>query len=89
MTLDIKTLDELDAVNNKIRSLLESLKQLSDEGDAVKFFTPKQVSEMTGWNIQTTREVFNRRDFPACNFGKEKLVEIHALVKYFSVRRER
>ena len=54
--------------------------------DSIKFLTIKQVTELTGWNLNTTRNVFNRPDFPSCDFGKEKVIEIHALVNYFSVR---
>ena len=37
-------------------------------------------------NKKANEIIMKRPDFPSCDFGKEKVIEIHALVNYFSVR---
>jgi hypothetical protein len=44
---------------------------------------------MTGWSHGTIEKLFNDPSFPSIDYGKRKLVENHALMQFFSVRREK
>lgn len=72
---------------NQLKEMTQLLDKAKDSVRAIQFLTIRQVSEATGWSIPTTQKVFNKKDFPACDYGKEKIVEIGALINYFSVRR--
>lgn len=89
MTFEVNTSNELDAINTKLKDMITSVTELSGVIDTVKFLTVKDVAELTGWNVTTVRNLFNIEDFPSCDYGREKVVEIHALVAYFSVPRRR
>lgn len=55
----------------------------------VKFYTIKDVQEMTGWSEMTVQRLFNDPGFPTADFGRNKVVETHALMNYFSTRRSK
>lgn len=50
----------------------------------VVFYTIADVMEMTHWSERTVQKMFNDPKFPSADFGKNKIVEAHALVTYFS-----
>lgn len=53
----------------------------------VKFYSIADVQELTGWSEKTIQKLFNDPSFPTTDFGRTKLVEAHALIKYFETRR--
>ncbi len=53
------------------------------------FLTMEDVAKILPWGENTIQALFNEKDFPACNFGKAKVVEINAFLKYFAVRRDK
>ena len=55
----------------------------------VRFYTVKDVMKMTGWSEKIVLNIFRDPEFPAADFGRSKVVEAHALIEYFSVRREK
>ena len=55
----------------------------------VKFFTIGDLVTLLGWSEATVQKLFNDPKFPSVDFGKQKVVEKHALIRYFSVRREK
>ncbi len=55
----------------------------------VKFFTIDECTELLGWSRSTVQKLFNDPRFPATDFGRNKIVEAHALIDYFSVRHEK
>ena len=73
----------------KIRSLIEQLEKLGGAVDRITFLTISDVMKLTGWSRPTVEKTFNRPDFPSCDFGKEKIVELTALRDYFSVPRRK
>ena len=44
---------------------------------------------MTHWSEATVQKMFNDPHFPAADFGRNKIVEAHALISYFSERRSK
>lgn len=81
--------NNLDTELEKAKELLETLVKIEETSKALNFLTVKDIQDATGWSPATVRQLFNRPDFPSCDFGKEKVVEIHAALKYFSVPRRR
>lgn len=53
------------------------------------FYSIDDVIKMTGWSKKVVQRLFNVTDFPVTNLGKRKLVESHALIAYFAVKRTR
>jgi len=50
-----------------------------------RFYSIKDVKEMTGWSENTVQKLFNDPKFPSADYGKNKVVEVHALIQFFSV----
>ena len=55
----------------------------------VILYSIADIQEMSGWSETTVQKLFNDPKFPAVDFGKRKVVENHALMQYFSIRREK
>jgi len=61
-------------------------KYLSSE---VRFYTISDLSKMLGWSEKTVQKLFNDPKFPSTDFGRNKVIEAHALISYFSKRHEK
>ena len=68
---------------------MEELNAILEKLAEPKCYSIKEVSKMMKMSLATTREMFNRKDFPSIDFGKEKKVEREALIEYFKVPRRR
>ena len=55
----------------------------------VRFYSVKDLQEMTGWSHGTVEKLFSDPKFPSANFGRRQVIEAHALIEYFSVKHER
>ena len=55
----------------------------------VRFYTIRDLSEMLGWSETTVQKLFNDPKFPSSDFGRNKVIEAHALIDYFSKRHEK
>lgn len=55
----------------------------------VRFYTISELIEMLDWSETTVQRLFNDPKFPAANYGKGKVVEVHALIDLFSKRHEK
>ncbi|MBQ3281635.1 MAG: hypothetical protein IJH41_04435 [Eubacterium sp.] len=55
----------------------------------VILYSIEDIRLMSGWSETTVQKLFNDPKFPAIDYGKRKLVENHALMRYFSIRREK
>ena len=55
----------------------------------VRFYTISDLTQMLGWSHGTVEKLFNDPKFPAADFGRQKVVEAHALIDYFSKRHEK
>ena len=80
---------KLDEQLDKIREILYNLKELEKTTELIRFINIKEFSKLTGWSLQTVRELYNRPDFPSTNYGKEKKAELHAIVEYFKIPRRK
>ncbi len=87
MTLNIDT--NLDEELDKVKELLKGLEEIKEKTQLIRFVSIKDFMKISGWGKETVQDLYNRPDFPSCNFGKEKKAEIHAIIKYFSVPRRR
>ena len=55
--------------------------------DEVRFYSICDLIELLGWSEPTVQKLFNDPKFPAVDYGKKKLVEKHALIRFFAERR--
>jgi hypothetical protein len=55
----------------------------------VILYSIEDIRLMSGWSETTVQKLFNDPKFPAIDYGKRKLVENHALMQYFSIRRQK
>lgn len=81
ITIELNALEELTA---KLYEIVGKVETIETKLSEPKFYTIKEVAKMTGWSIPTVQSLFNRRDFPSCDFGSSKVVESTALRAYFS-----
>ena len=83
--MDIKINNNLDEELKKVDELIKKLDEAESKTIQLKFISIKDLSKMTGWS--TCQRLFNSKNFPSCDFGKEKKAEISAVKKFFSVKR--
>lgn len=74
---ELKEANELLSVFNMIEEKAESIRQ------QIGFFTVEDVCKLTGISKPKVLELFNRPDFPVCDYGKKKIVFIPAFYDYF------
>ena len=55
----------------------------------VIMYSIADIIEMTGWSEMTVQKLFNDPKCPSANYGKKKVIENHALMQFFSVRRDK
>lgn len=89
MNISVKQDVDLDEALEKVKELLELQEKLSENTLKLTFVTIREFAKMTGWSLTIVQRLYNRPDFPCCDYGKEKIAEIHALIKYFSVPRRK
>lgn len=80
---------DIDEALKKVKELLELQEKLSENTLKLTFVTIREFAKMTGWSLTTVQQLYNRPEFPSCDFGKEKIAEAHALLEYFSVPRRK
>lgn len=85
--MEVVVNDNLSEQIDKLQKITELLDKVKSGVQNIQFLKIKDVSDLTGWSIPTVQKLFNKKDFPACDYGKEKIVEIGAFINYFSVRR--
>ncbi|MCD7722516.1 MAG: helix-turn-helix domain-containing protein [Clostridiales bacterium] len=56
------------------------INQLNDE---IRFLTVDDVAALTGWSKTVVKALFNRQDFPSCDYGKSKIILRQAFLEYF------
>lgn len=66
----------------------ETMAEFKLSSDVI-LYSVEDVVEMTGWSQRTVLRLFHNPSFPATNYGRKMLVENHALIRFFSVRRDR
>ena len=76
------------------RQIERTWDEISDLGkiyvsSEVILYSIEDIVNMTRWSEKTVKKLFNDPRFPAIDYGKRKLVESHALMQFFSVRREK
>lgn len=67
---------------------MSSLGKIYVSSEVILYFI-EDIRLMSGWSETTVQKLFNDPKFPAIDYGKRKLVENHALMQYFSIRREK
>ena len=85
ITIDTNLDEQLD----KVKEILHYLHEIESTTELLKFITIKEFAEITGWSIPTVQNLYNRKDFPSTDYGKEKKAEIHAIIEYFKVPRRK
>lgn len=73
---------------NNIKDLINNPKSLDNTALGLAFVNIKQFAELTGWSEPTVRELYSRRDFPSCDYGKNKIAEISAIKNILVYREE-
>jgi len=62
--------------------------QICISSEVILYSIP-DIVKMSGWSQRTVQKLFNDPSFPSIDYGKRKLVENHALIRFLSVKRER
>jgi len=74
---------------DEMKDILDLIEKTRLKADALRFITTREFAELSGWSEPTAQKLFNRDDFPSCDFGKEKIAELSAVIQYFSVPRRK
>ena len=61
------------------------MKELKDN----VFYTPVDFAELRGCHIDTARVIFNSKDFPSEDFGKEKVALGSAIREWYGKKRNK
>lgn len=85
LTLSPEIKEQID----ELTTLVSELSKLETTVKDVRFLKMTDVINLTGWSRSTVEKMFNRPDFPSCDYGKEKVVELTAFRKYFSEPRRK
>lgn len=80
---------DIDKEIQKISELIDKLNEANQITKTLKFISIKEFCNLTGWSLKTVQNLYNRKDFPSTDFGKEKKAEIHAIIEYFKIPRRR
>ncbi len=84
--IELETLEQL---VDEIKNVVGKVEKIEMALTEPKFYTIDETANLLGWSAPTVQDLFNRKDFPSCDFGKKKVVEITALKNYFSVPRRK
>ena len=87
ITLNIDT--DIDEQIKKCDELLSKYEQLEEHTKRLHFVTVKELAEMKHYSIKTAQDLFNLHDFPAEDFGKEKVVLLEALKQWYMTKRSK
>ncbi|MGN0557889.1 MAG: hypothetical protein ACI4IS_00360 [Acutalibacteraceae bacterium] len=88
-TINIEA-DTTEQLQNSFEIAVSQTKDLMENvKNGTKFISIKEAAKQLGWSEPTVQELFNRSDFPSCDFAKRKVVELSAFTKYFSVPRRK
>lgn len=82
-------LDTLEQLVDEIKNVVCKVEKLETSLTEPKFYTIGETAKLLGWSEPTTQDLFNRKDFPCCDYGKKKVVEMTALKNYFSTPRRK
>ncbi len=79
-------LADIDFTIKKIKELDDTLSLIDNKK---LFLTIEDVMDLTGFGKSKTQDLFNWKEFPACDIGKQKIVLYYAFVDFFMKRRSR
>lgn len=80
---------DIDKELEKTSELINKLNEANQITKTLKFISIKEFCNLTGWSLKTVQNLYNRKDFPSTNLGKEKKAEVHAIIEYFKIPRRR
>jgi hypothetical protein len=87
MILNLDT--NIEEESKKICEYLAKYEQLEEQIKTIHFVTIKEFAKMRGCSIKIAQDIFNLPDFPSEDFGKEKVVSIEALKKFYMSKRSK
>lgn len=83
MKIHTNAADELQAATE----LFELFSKIEEKAESIKnqigFYTTDDVVKLMGISKPKVLEIFNRPDFPVCDYGQGKVVFIPAFCEYF------
>ncbi len=82
MQISTNAVDEVSTA----KELLDLFNRIEEKADKIKgsfkFLTIKDVMDLTGYSEPTVQKLFRRKDFPAWEIGKNKIVFAPAFYEY-------
>lgn len=89
MEVNLKT--DLEPQLENLKEIIRNVQELEKTTKGLCFLTVDEIVEkkILPWSRKTVQELFNRPDFPSCDYGKEKVVEVYAFKEYFNTPRRK
>lgn len=89
MTVNVATTTDIDINIKKLDEMLKKIKSVEDKSKMLNFITIQEFAKIRNCSIKTAQDIFNDKTFPSENFGKQKVVEIQALKKWYEQKRDK
>lgn len=76
---------------DNLKEIIGSVQKLETTTKGIHFLTVDEIvsKKILPWSKKTVQDLFNRPDFPSCDYGKEKVVEVSAFRDYFNSPRRK
>ncbi len=89
--MELKVNTDLEPQLENLKEFIKTIQELEKTTKGLHFLTVDEIVEkkILPWSRKTVQELFNRPDFPSCDYGKEKVVEIGAFRDYFNTPRRK
>lgn len=89
MNLNVNTETEIDLNISKLNEMIDKIKLLEDKSKLLQFITIDEFAKLRQCSIKTAQDIFNDSTFPSENYGKQKVVELQALINWYQVKRDK
>lgn len=87
MTVNIKT--DIDLSIQKLDEMLNKIRLLEDKSKMINFITIQEFATLRNCSIKTAQDIFNDKTFPSEDYAKQKVVELQALLQWYSQKRSK
>lgn len=87
MTINIDA--DIDENIDKLDELLEKLKLLEDKSKMLNFITIKEFATIRKCSLKIAQTLFNEQSFPSEDYGKTKVAEVSAVIKWYQQKRSK
>ena len=87
MTINIET--DIDTQIKKLDEMLKKIELLEDKSKMINFITIDEFAKLRNCSKSTAQKIFRQKSFPSEAMGKQKVIELEALKKWYLEKHEK